>query len=244
MTRQDFIQNITNEITISGSLNVELKQEEIERIIDNEKRYVFRHWRDTVELRYGMIPIERFATPEFRQSRTIQMPDCVWGVQEFRECKDGSRLFGVNLPELSFDRVMNSDLYLSGIGMTNVLVDRMSNYLFYDQMRGFTLTDIQFNFNINTKKLQVIGHDPRSPVLCRVWVQIEDSALYDDYMFYKWVAGKCMINLHRVLKTFTVTLIGGVQIGEYFKEIGQSYIDEVKEFIKENQQPDWFIMFS
>ena len=50
MTREDFIQNIVDEITISGSLNVTVKTEEIERIIDNEKRNVFRNWRDTVEL--------------------------------------------------------------------------------------------------------------------------------------------------------------------------------------------------
>ena len=72
MTREDFIQNIVDEITISGSLNVTVKTKEIERIIDNEKRNVFRNWRDTVELRTGFIPVSQFRTPEFRQSRTIQ----------------------------------------------------------------------------------------------------------------------------------------------------------------------------
>ena len=81
MTREDFIKNIVDEITISGTLNVTVKTKEIERIIDNEKRNVFRNWRDTVELRYGIIPVTQFRTPEFRKSRTIQFPDCVWGIE-------------------------------------------------------------------------------------------------------------------------------------------------------------------
>ena len=59
MTRDDFVQNIIDEITISGSLQITVKKEEIERIIDNEKRNVFRNWRDTVELRYGIVPVPR-----------------------------------------------------------------------------------------------------------------------------------------------------------------------------------------
>ena len=180
MTRNDFIKNIVDEITISGSLNVTVNTKEIERIIDNEKRYVFRNWRDTVELRYGVIPVERFRTPEFRQSRTIQFPDCVWGIDEFREIKDGSRLFGINDPDLSMERVMGSDLWLSPFS-SDVITTRTVSYSWFDLARSFTLRDINFNFNLNTKRLQVIGHDPIAPVLCRVFVQIEDSALYDDY---------------------------------------------------------------
>ena len=242
MTREDFIQNIVDEITISGSLNVTVKTKEIERIIDNEKRNVFRNWRDTVEPRYGIIPVSQFRTPEFRQSRTIQFPDCVWGIEEFREIKDGSRLFGINDPDLSMERVMGSDLWLSPFS-SDVITTRTISYSWFDLARSFTLKDIQFNFNINTKRVQVIGHDPIAPVLCRVFVQIEDAALYDDYMFLKLCIGKTMIQIHRVLKTFEVTLVGGVSIGQYFMELGKEYLNEVNEYIKGQQNPDWFLMF-
>ena len=180
MTRQEFIQNIVDEITISGSLKVTVKTEEIERIIDNEKRNVFRNWRDTVELRYGIIPLTQFRTPEFRQSRTIQFPDCVWGIEEFREIRDGSRLFGINDPDLSMERVMGSDLWLSPFS-SDVITTRTVSYSWFDLARSFTLKDINFNFNLNTKRVHIIGHDPIAPVICRVYTQIEDSALYDDY---------------------------------------------------------------
>lgn len=242
MTREDFIQNIVDEITISGSLNVTVKTKEIERIIDNEKRNVFRNWRDTVELRYGIIPVTQFRTPEFRKSRTIQFPDCVWGIEEFREIRDGSRLFGINDPDLSMERVMGSDLWLSPFS-SDVITTRTVSYSWFDLARSFTLKDIQFHFNLNTKRVQVIGHEPLAPVLCRVYVQIEDAALYDDYMFLKQCIGKTMVQIHRVLKTFEVTLVGGVSIGTYFMDLGKQYLDEVKEYINGQQNPDWFLMF-
>ena len=242
MTREDFIQNIVDEITISGSLNVTVKTEEIERIIDNEKRNVFRNWRDTVELRYGIIPVSQFRTPEFRQSRTIQFPDCVWGIEEFREIRDGSRLFGINDPDLSMERVMGSDLWLSPFS-SDVITTRTVSYSWFDLARSFTLKDINFHFNLNTKRVQVIGHDPIAPVLCRVFVQIEDAALYDDYMFLKQCIGKTMVQIHRVLKIFEVTLVGSVSIGTYFMDLGKQYLDEVKEYINGQQNPDWFLMF-
>lgn len=242
MTRQEFVQNIVDELTISGSLKIEVKREEIERIIDNEKRYVFRNWRDTVELRFGVVPLERFRSPEFISSRTIQMPDCVWGIQEFREIKDGSRLFGINDPDLRLERVMGSDLWLSPFS-SDIITTRTVSYSWFDLARSFTLVDINFDFNLNTKRIQVLGHDPVAPVLCRAFVQIEDEALYDDYMFFKLCCARAMMQIHRVLKTFEVTLVGGIAIGPYFMEIGKSYLDEVNEFIKGNQQPDWFIMF-
>ena len=242
MTRQQFIQNIVDELTISGSLKIEVKINEIERIIDNEKRYVFRDWRDTVELRFGVIPLERFRTPEFIHSRTIQMPDCVWGIQEFREIKDGSRLFGINDPDLRLERVMGSDLWLSPFS-SDIITTRTVSYSWFDLARSFTLVDINFDFNLNTKRIQVLGHDPIAPVLIRAFVQIDDEALYDDIMFFKLCCARAMMQIHRVLKTFEVTLVGGVAIGPYFMEVGKSYMEEVNKFIEGNRPPDWFIMF-
>ena len=242
MTRDEFVQNIVDEITISGSLNVSVNTKEINRIIDNEKRNVFRNWRDAVELRYGIIPVTQFRTPEFRKSRTIQFPDCVWGIEEFREIRDGSRLFGINDPDLSMERVMGSDLWLSPFS-SDVITTRTVSYSWFDLARSFTLKDIQFHFNLNTKRVQVIGHEPLAPVLCRVFVQIEDAALYDDYMFLKQCIGKTMVQIHRVLKTFEVTLVGGVSIGTYFMDLGKQYLDEVKDYINGQQNPDWFLMF-
>lgn len=244
MTKDELIRFVVDDITVSGSLPITLKENEIDRIIEAEKKYVFREWRDTCELKYGIIPASAFRTPEFKTSRTIQLPDCVWGIDEFREIKDSARLFGINDPDLNFDRVMNSDLYLAGPFMSDVITSRTIGYSFFDLAKSFTLFDINFTFNINTKRIKITGHDPLNDVMVRAFVQIEDSALYDDYYFQRWVIARCKRQIHRVLKTFEYTAIGSVNITSMYEEQGKSEMDEIKEEIGKRQQPDWFIMFS
>ena len=113
MTRQEFVQFISDDLTASGSIPVNLNTKEIERIIDAEKEWVFREWRDSFEEKWTVLPPQTFNTPEFKASRTIQLPDCVLAIKEFREIKDGGRLFGISDPEFSMDRVMAADLWLS-----------------------------------------------------------------------------------------------------------------------------------
>jgi len=244
MTKEELINFVIDDLTVSHSLDITVKEEEISRIIEAEKKFVFREWRHTVELKYGYIPVEAFRTAEFKASRTIQMPDCVWGIQEFREIKDSARLFGINDPDLNFDRVMNSDLYLAGPFMSDIITSRTVGYSFYDLMKGFTLFDIGFTFNPNTKRIKITGHDPLNPVLILAFVQIEDADLYDDYYFQRWIIARCKRQIHRVLKTFEYNVIGGINITTMYEEQGKAEMDEIKEEMKKQDPPDWFLMFS
>ena len=243
MTKQELIDWIKAELTVSGSLKLDqIKDEEIDRIIENEKIYVHREWRDAVELKMAIMNPQAFRTEEFRLSRTIQLPDCVFGIHDFREIKDGSRLFGINDPDLRMERVMGSDLWLSPFS-SDVIVSRTISYSWFDLARSFTLIDMQFKFNINTHRLQVVGHDPVAPVLIRAYVAIDDGDLYNDPMFRKWVCAKCKIQLHRILKTFETNLIGGTSISTILMDQGKEEIEEVKEWVKGKDCPDWFLLF-
>ena len=243
MTKQELTQMVVDELTNSGSLDLPVNTKEIERIIEAEKKYVHREWRDTVELRYGYISVDAFRRPEFKASRTIQLPPCVWGVQEFREIKDSARLFGINDPDLNFDRVMNSDLYLSGPFMSDIITSRTISYSFFDLARSFTLYDIGFKFNVNTKRLTITGHDPLNPVLILCFVEIDDSSLYDDYYFQRWVIARTKRQIHRVLKTYEGSLLGQIQLTSMYEEQGKTEMDEIKEAIDKRNMPDWFLMF-
>ena len=81
----------------------------------------------------------------------------------------------------SFYGVMGS-AWLSPFS-SDVITTRTVSYSWFDLARSFTLKDIQFHFNLNTKRVQL--DMSLFPVLCRVFLQIEDAALYDDYMFLK-----------------------------------------------------------
>ena len=241
MTKEELVKLVTDDLTASGSINLSLDEKEIARVIDVEKNMVHRDWRDTVDLKYAVMNPAAFRTAQFKASRTIQLPECVFGIQEFREIKDGSRLFGINDPDLRIERVMGSDLWLSPFS-SDVITTRTVSYLWFDLARSFTLTDIQFNFNIDTHRINVIGHEPVSPVLIRAYVAIDDADLYADYYFQKWIVATCKMQLHRVLKTFEYNTIGGVQVTSMYWEQGKEERDNIKEYMKGNDTASWFVM--
>lgn len=242
MTKQELIKLVVDDLTVSGSLKLSLNEDEISRIIDVEKNMAYRDWRDAVELKMAVMNPAAFRTKEFKQSRTIQLPECVWGIHELREIKDGNRLFALADPDLSMDRVMASDLWLSPFS-SDVITNRMISYSWFDLAKSTSLIDMQFKWNLNTHRLNIIGHTPIAPVLIRAYVGIEESALYDDYYFERWVICKTKAQLHRVLKTFEYTTIGGVNITSMYGEQADKEIQEIKEYIKGQDQPDWFLMF-
>lgn len=243
MTKQELIKLISDDLTASGNINLDLDEKEISRIIDVEKKMAYRDWRDAVELKYAVMSPYAFRTEEFRKSRTIQLPDCVMGIDEFREMKDGSRLFGINDPDLSIQRVMGSDLWLSPFS-SDVITTRTISYSWFDLARSFTLIDIQFRFNINTHRINVIGHDPIAPVVIRAYIAIDDADLFEDYYFQRWCIAKCKCQMHRILKTFEYNVIGGVNITSMYGEQGTQELSDIKEYQKGQDPPDYFISFS
>lgn len=243
MTKQELIKLISDDLTASGNINLDLDEKEISRIIVVEKKMAYRDWRDAVELKYAVMSPYVFRTEEFRKSRTIQLPDCVMGIDEFREMKDGSRLFGINDPDLSIQRVMGSDLWLSPFS-SDVITTRTISYSWFDLARSFTLIDIQFRFNINTHRINVIGHDPIAPVVIRAYIAIDDADLFEDYYFQRWCIAKCKCQMHRILKTFEYNVIGGVNITSMYGEQGTQELNDIKEYQKGQDPPDYFISFS
>ena len=242
MTKQELIKLIVDDLTVSGSLKLSLNEDEISRIIDVEKNMAYRDWRDAVELKMAVMSPAAFRTEEFKKSRTIQMPDCVWGIHELREIKDGNRLFGINSPDLNMDRIMASDLWLSPMSSDTILT-RTVSYSWFDLSRSFICLQINFKFNINTHRIMIFGRDPIAPVLIRAYVGIDEADLFEDYYFQRWCIAKSKQQIHRVLKTFEYTTIGGVNITSMYGEQGDKEIQEIKEYIKGQDQADWFLMF-
>lgn len=241
MTLEELVNFISDDLTMSGSIDLNLNEDEIKRIIKAEKNMAYRDWRDACELKVAVMNPNVFRTPDFKASRTIQLPECVWGIDEFREIKDGSRLFGINDPDLRLERVMGSDLWLSPFS-SDVITSRTVSYMWFDLARSFTLFKIQFRFNPNTHRINVVGHDPVAPVYIRAYVGIDEADLYEDYYFQRWCIATCKMQLHRVLKTFEYTNVGGVQITTLYGDQGKEERDQIKEYQKGNDPADYFIM--
>ena len=138
---------------------------------------------------------------------------------------------------------MGSDLWLSPFS-SDVITTRTISYSWFDLARSFTLIDIQFRFNINTHRINVIGHDPIAPVVIRAYIAIDDADLFEDYYFQRWCIAKCKCQMHRILKTFEYNVIGGVNITSMYGEQGTQELNDIKEYQKGQDPPDYFISFS
>lgn len=241
MTKAELVEIINQDITISGSMDLNVSKKEIERIVEQEKRYAYRKWRDAVEVQYAIMNPAAFQTKDFKSSRSIQLPECVWGINEFSEVKDGARFFGINDMDLTMDKVFGSDLFLSPFS-SDIIATRTITWSWYDLAKSFTLTKIQFRFNQNTHRITVVGRTPNHPVVIQAYVGIPEEQLYEDYYFQRLCIARCKMQLHRLLKTFDYQVVGGITVISTLQDEGKTEYDSIVELKLKDDPADWFLM--
>jgi hypothetical protein len=243
MTKDELVKEIQDELTASCSLPYTPPKEEIERIINKEMRWLFREYRELIYDRIYIINKRYYTTPEWKSSRTIQLNPCTEGIKKVVEMTGGSRIFGINDPDLSFDRLMASDLYLTPLSSDQITY-RTIQWSFWDLARSFNLVDINHDFNPNTRRLAITGRTPNESlfVLAMDHIPLEDA--YEDTIVIEWMIAKSKISLARILGAFNYNLLGNITINfEQWRTEGNEKIAELQEKIKGDDVPDWFIFF-
>jgi len=244
MTKQELISQVNGEITASCSIPFSLPSIEISRLIDLESKVMYREYRDAVQDGWYVLDKSYFNTQEWHDTRTFQLPSCVMAVKVVYEMGSGQRVFGIHDPDMSFDRLMAADLYLTPLSSDQITY-RTIQWSFWDLAKQFNLKDINHHFSINTKRLIITGRDPVESLWVTTLNQIPEEDLYEDPVFLKWVVARGKIQLAKILGTFNYTLIGGVQINYAdIKAEGQEELKELKEKIKTDSPADWFIMLT
>jgi len=243
MTRTEFVSQVNGEITGSCGIPFALPPIEIERLVKLEAEWMYREYRDAVQDAWYVLDKKYFHTPEWKATRTFQLPPCVMAMKYVYEMTSGQRTFGINDPDMSFDRLMAADMYLSPLSSDQITY-RTIQWSFWDLARSFNLRDIQHHFNINTKRLIITGRDPSESLFLATLNQIPEEDLYSDPLFIKWVIARGKLQLARIIGTFNYTLLGGVQINYAdIRTEGAEELAELKEKIKSDSPPDWFMMF-
>lgn len=243
MKKTDLIKFIQNEVTFSGALKFGFPDAEVERIIDNETELIYDLNRESVETKYAIIPKGLFYTPAFRKTRTIQFPNCIRFVTRFEEIKGRSSMWGINDPDISFTRLMNSDLFLSPLGSDTVAM-RTIQWSAWDQMKNFTLVDLNHSWNPNTHRLLVTGHDPTQDVYMEFSEKIDPTILWENRWVRQWLCAKAKKQVARLLGLFSANYAGGTTINaNLIDQDADNMMQECKEFWDKNNNPDWFICF-
>lgn len=244
MTKKELINYVNGEITASCSIPFSVPEKEIERIIDIEQRFLYREYRDAVQDGWYVLDKSYYDTDEWTSTRTFQLPECVLAVKYVYELSSGQRVFGIHDPDLTFDRLMAADLYLTPLSSDQITY-RTIQWSFWDLARQFNLKDINHHFNINTHRLIITGRDPDESLWVTTLNEIPKEDLYEDPVFIKWIIAKAKIQLARIIGTFNYTLIGGVQINYAdIRAEGKEELEELKKKIQSDSPADWFMLIN
>jgi hypothetical protein len=242
MTRAELIEMVNNEITGSCSLPYSVPEREMERVIDQALNWFYVNYGPAVETQYYVITKDWFQQEDFRKTRSILMPDCVISVYEIREIQGAGRLGTIDA-DFYDNRLLAAELFLSPFASDD-LVLRAAQYSYWDLTQAFILERVSYDFNRNTKRLKIIGRNPKRNCAVQTYVKIEENKLYDDWFFQRWVTAQAKISLGRILGFFTFNLPGGVQVNaDTIKEEGKEELEQIKQRIDDENSPDWFYIF-
>jgi hypothetical protein len=243
MTKPELVKEVQDALTSSCALPYSPPDAEIERIIGVEMKWLFREYRTLWQDQIYILNKKYYYTPEWKSTRTFQLPECVVGLKTVWEMTQGNRVFGINDPDLNFDRLMASDLYLTPLSSDQIAY-RTIQWSFWDLARAFNLRDINHSFNLNTKRLVITGRTPVESLFILSMIRIPDEDAYDDPLVLKWMIAQGKRSLARILGAFNYTLLGNITINfEQYRSEGNEELQELKEKIKGDDVPDWFIMF-
>ena len=242
MTRGELIEMTTAEITGSGSLPYSIPEREAERIIDQALNWFYVNYGPAVETQYYVIEKQWFRESEFKKTRSVLLPDCTVSVFEVKEITGGGRLGTIDR-DFADNRLIASELFLSPF-QSDDLVLRTAQYSYWDLTQAFILERISYDFNRNTKRLKILGRDPKRNVFIQTYAKIEENKLYDDWFFQRYVISQAKISLARILGAFQFNLPGGIAVsGDQFKEEGKEELEQIKQRIDDENSPDWFFIY-
>lgn len=242
MTRQELINLIKGEVTVSSALSYNIPDKEYERVIDMALRWFYINYQYAVETRYFYVNQNVFRKDIFRKTRAMKMPDCVVGITEVKEIKNTSKLgyFGA---DFSSERMIAQEIYLSPFNADDVVL-RTAYESYWDISQAFFLERIAFDYNYNTNKLTILGRDPGCNVCITCLVKIPQEALFEDWTFQKYCCAQAKISLGRILGMFTYTLPGGVTINaDSVRQEGQEELDKILETIQNEDTSSWFYIY-
>jgi hypothetical protein len=210
VTRQELISDIIDEVTFSGSLPYQLPTKEVERVIKNAENFFYDNWQYALDKAYLQIPVEVFSATQFKQSRTITLPECVQFVHRAVE-PTGASVFATMDRDFGENKFVGSEMYLTPF-VGESLMYRTVMFSFLDLTRAFLLDTIAYDYNKNTKQITVLGRTPKRGAVLEVAKKIDPSNLYEDEMFQRYTRAKSKQRLGEMITTFDYVLPGDVKI--------------------------------
>lgn len=243
MTLKEFIDNVRQEISAACAIPLNIRTEEIERIIKFAQEWFYKHHEDSVEERFYVIPITNFQTDFFRRTRTLRLPDCVFSVFSLKKLREdfSPSLSFDGTSDLSIERILFKDFGQAGQG-SEALMYYVVNLYWIDTASHILNHTVTYNYNRNSNLLFFGGETPTRDCVASCFVKQPLEFLLKDEIFYRYVVASAKMQLGRIMGTFDFTLPGGVKLNyEMLREEGKDALAEIKEEIRKDEGMDFFM---
>lgn len=243
MTQEEFIALVQQEISVACALPFTVPVAEIERIIKFSADWFYKKYEDAVEERYYVIPLANFKTEQYKKSRTITLPECVFSIFSLKKLKeDFGRTYSFDgTGDFGIERLFLSDSVSIGQGTENMMY-YVLNLSWLDLSSHIINHTISYNYNRSSQKLFIGGQTPDRDCVAQCYVKLPFEYLMRDEIFYRYVVAKCKIQLSRILGTFNFNLPGNITINyDLIRSEGTDEVTKIEEEIKGEEGMDFFL---
>tara|TARA_Y100000389_G_scaffold205124_1_gene263587 strand:+ start:14738 stop:15565 length:828 start_codon:yes stop_codon:yes gene_type:complete len=251
----EFIRQVNSHITGACMIPMKLPKKEVIQIVKRAKEWFYKKYEDSVQENYYVIDKANFETAQYQKSKVIELPSAR---------TDGSgRIFSVNNLAVAGDQMAgisskngftDSDfsmerLMLGGSSQGTFSSSNGENLMYYvitekyfDLARHVLINKISFNYNRLTRNLKILGEKPKNHVILETFETIPDCALYEDEIFFRYVAAHVKKAIGTMVMMFGYNMPGNITLnGDMIRDDAQTELDAIEEEIKGDEGVDWFM---
>ena len=252
-----FLEELGDEITGACMVPIQLPQKEIINIIKRAKKWFYKKYEYSVKENYYHIPKEVFLTDYFKTHRTLTLPGpdpvngggvvySVFGVyvlaSGFNGVGGGMDIRFQSGSDFALEKMLFRRMY-QGSGMADAAEELqyyVLNASLVDMARTILENPISFQYSQLTGDLKILGDTPKGDVILHVYETIQDCALFNDEIFFRYVSAKIKQSLGAKLGIFKFALPGNVEFDyDAIKSMGDDELAAIEEEIKGDEGVDW-----
>ena len=252
-----FLEELGDDITGACMIPIQLPQKEIINIIKRAKKWFYKKYEYSVKENYYHIPHSVFETDYFKATRTLTLPGAdpvtgggeVYSVFGLYDLASGFNGVGGGMDvrfqsgsDFALEKMLFRRMY-NGAGMSEAAEELqyyVLNASLVDMSRMILENPISYNYSQLTGDLKIMGDTPKGDVILQVYETIEDCALFNDEIFFRYVSAKIKQSLGAKLGIFKFALPGNVEFDyEAIKSMGEEELAAIEEEIKGDEGVDW-----
>ena len=251
----EFIRNINSHITGACMIPIKLPKKEVIQIVSRAKEWFYKKYEDSVQENYYVVDKANFNTSAFRSSRKIELPGPrpdgsgrIFSITSLNVA--GEQMIGLSGKrgfvdaDFSIERLILGGTY--SVPYTSAGGENLMYYVitenYFDLAKQVLVNKISFDYNRLTRNLIIKGEKPKNHLVLEVNETISDCALFQDEIFFRYVAAQVKKAIGTMIMMFGYSMPGNITLnGDMIRDDAQTDIEKIEEEIKGDEGVDCFM---